>query len=115
MKKLAVLLVVAILASTQVFANEKNTKKTSEEKLRNEIVLLLDKPQIELDRNEIKANIEFILNAKGEIVILTVDSEKEEVEDYVKTRLNYKKVDSEIIKSGNKVFKLKLKVLKPRN
>lgn len=75
MKKLIVL-VVAILATTQIFANDKNTKETSEQKLRNEIALLLDRPEIRLESNEIKANIEFILNAKGEIVILTVDSEK---------------------------------------
>ncbi|WP_378178962.1 hypothetical protein [Aquimarina sp. SS2-1] len=112
MKKLIVL-AVAILASTQIFANDKNTDETNEQKLRSEIALLLDKPQIELDSDEIKANIEFILNGKGEIVILTVDSEKEAVESYVKSRLNYKKVNSNIIKTGNKVFKLKLKVLNP--
>ncbi|MFD2563096.1 hypothetical protein [Aquimarina rubra] len=112
MKKLIVL-VVAVLASTQIFANDKTTKETTEQKLRSEIVLLLDKPQIRLDRNEINASIEFILNAKGEIVILNVDSEKEAVESYVKSRLNYKKVDSDITRTGNKVFKLRLKVLNP--
>lgn len=113
MKKLIVLVVVAVLASAQVFANDKNTKETTEQKLRSEIVLLLDKPQIKLEGDEINANIEFILNAKGEIVILTVDSEKEAVEYYVKSRLNYKKVNSYIATTGNKVFKLKLKVLNP--
>ncbi|WP_108804980.1 hypothetical protein [Aquimarina sp. Aq107] len=112
MKKLIVL-VVAILATTQIFANDKNTKETSEQKLRNEIALLLDRPEIRLESNEIKANIEFILNAKGEIVILTVDSEKQAIEQYVKSRLNYKKVNTDAIKTGNKVFKIKLKVLNP--
>ncbi|SEL61896.1 hypothetical protein SAMN04487910_2814 [Aquimarina amphilecti] len=112
MKKLIVL-AVAILASTQIFANDKNTKETTEQKLRNEIVLLLDRPEIKLESDEIKANIEFILNAKGEIVILTVDSEKQAIEHYVKSRLNYKKVDTNVIETGNKVFKLKLKVLNP--
>ncbi|WP_299218079.1 hypothetical protein [uncultured Aquimarina sp.] len=112
MKKLIVLLVV-VLASTQVFANDKNAEETNKEKLRSEIALLLEKPQIKLERNEINASIEFILNAKGEIVILNVDSEKEAIEDYVKTRLNYKKVDSDITRTGNKVFRLRLKVLNP--
>ncbi len=112
MKKLIVL-VVAILATTQIFANDKNTEETTEQKLRNEIALLLDKPQFELESNEIKANIEFILNAKGEIVILTVDSEKEAVASFVKSRLNYKKVDTDNIRTGNKIFKIKLKVLNP--
>ncbi|WP_298545428.1 hypothetical protein [uncultured Aquimarina sp.] len=112
MKKLIVL-VVAVLVSTQVFANDKNTKETNKEKLRSEIAVLLEKPQIKLERNEINASIEFILNAKGEIVILSVDSDKEAIDDYVKTRLNYKKVDADITRTGNKVFKLKLKVLNP--
>jgi len=113
MKKLIVVLV-AVLASTQIFANDKPSKNTSVEELRNEIVVLLDKPEIKLEQNEIKANIEFILNAKGEIVILTVDSEKTAVEDYVKSRLNYKKVDSDVTTVTNKVFKFSLKVLNPK-
>ncbi|MHA7056418.1 hypothetical protein ACWGOQ_0004310 [Aquimarina sp. M1] len=112
MKKLIVF-AVAILASTQIFANDKNTKETNEQKLRSEIAFLLEKPQIQLDCNEINADIEFILNAKGEIVILNVDSEKEAVTYYVKNRLNYKKVHSDIKKTGNKVFKLRLKVVNP--
>lgn len=113
MKKLIVVLV-AVLASTQIFANDKPTKNTSVEKLRNEIVVLLDKPQIELDQKEIKASIEFILNAKSEIVILTVDSEKAAVEDYVKSRLNYKKIDFDVKATTNRVFKFSLKVLNPK-
>lgn len=112
MKKLIVL-VVAILASVQVFANDKTTEENSETKLRNEIVVLLDKPKIELANSEIKAKIEFILNTKGEIVILTVDSEKKEIENYVKSRLNYQRIDTSIDASKNKVFKFSLKVLNP--
>jgi len=111
MKKLIVLLV-AILASTQIFANEKTEKKNTEDNLRNELVVLLKKPEIELSKEEIKANIEFILNTKGEIVILTVDSEKEEIENFVKSRLNYKKIDANSKKITNKVYKFSLKVLK---
>jgi len=110
MKKLIVLLV-AVVVSTQVFANDKNTKETKEQKLRNEIAVLLESPELQVDGNEIKANIEFILNGKGEIVILTVDSDKKAVEYYVKSRLNYKKVNSDV--NENKVFKLSLKVLNP--
>jgi len=93
MKKLIVVLV-AVLASTQIFANDKPSKNTSVEELRNEIVVLLDKPEIKLEQNEIKANIEFI--------------------DYVKSRLNYKKVDSDVTTVTNKVFKFSLKVLNPK-
>ncbi|MBW1297498.1 hypothetical protein [Aquimarina litoralis] len=112
MKKLIVL-AVAILTSTQIFANDKKAEETNEQKLRSEIALLLKRPEIKLDTDEIKANIEFIVNTNGEIVILTVDSEKEAIEEYVKFRLNYKKVGDNINKTGNKVFKLKLKVLNP--
>ena len=113
MKKLIVLLVVAVLATVQVFANDKTTKKNSETTLRNEIVDLLDRPQIEVTSNEIKASIEFILNTKGEIVILTVDTERSEIENYVKSRLNYQKIDFNGIETKNKVFKFNLKILSP--
>ncbi|KAA1243875.1 hypothetical protein [Aquimarina sp. RZ0] len=112
MKKLIVLLAIVFLGTVQIFANDKNTPENAQQKLRKEIITLLDKPQIVVEQ-AIKANIEFMLNAKNEIVILTVDSDKELIENYVKTRLNYKKINFEGSGTGNTIFNITLKVVKP--
>ncbi len=111
MKKLTVLLVAFVLGSTQLFATG-GTPVDAEKELRNHIAVLLKSPEIKLDKEELKANIEFTLNSKKEIVVLTVNAEESIVTDYVKSRLNYKKVNSEISKIENKVFKIALKILK---
>ncbi|MBG6130465.1 hypothetical protein IWQ47_001452 [Aquimarina sp. EL_43] len=111
MKKLTILFAVFVLGSTQIFAS--NNPINSEQQLRKQIATLLESPEIKLDKQQLKANIEFTLNGEGEIVVLTVDSEDLNVKSFVKSRLNYKKVDSKISNIGNKVFKISLKILKP--
>jgi len=114
MKKLILVIAVAILSSAQSFANDKNTNETVQQKLRKEIIVLLDKPQFEVEKTNIIADIEFTLNAKNEIVVLNVDSEESIVSDYVKSRLNYKKVNLNTIKTSAKTFKMTLKVIRPQ-
>ncbi len=113
MKKLITVVIVAIIASASVFANDKNANETTQQKLRKEIIELLEKPTFQIEKSDIVANIEFTLNAKNEIVILTVDSNKDIVENFVKSRLNYKKVSSTLSKNDQRIFKMKLKVVKP--
>lgn len=115
MKNLKVLLlVIVVLSSVQMSAFNNDPNVTPEQKLRNEIAVLLESPEIKLENNELIANIQFILNEKKEIVILTVDSEKEAIENYVKSRLNYQKIDfTANSPEENKVYYISLKVLKP--
>ncbi len=112
MKKLTVLVLV-FLGSIQVFASD-NIPTSLEQQLRNEVATLLENPQILVEK-ELSADIEFTLNTKGEIVVLLIESNEELVESYVKSRLNYKKIDSNLSKSENRVYKLTLKIKKPRN
>ncbi len=112
MKKITVLLFAIVLGSSQIFASN-NNPVNAEQLLRNEIASLLDHPKIKVEKEELSANIEFTLNSRDEIVVLTVDSEQDIVIEYVKSRLNYKKIDSEI-KAGNKVFKIALKIIRPQ-
>lgn len=116
MKKLTLVFTVLILVSSQIFAsNDKKNNKTPNQQLRNEISFLLKKPKIELVDQESNAHIQFTLNNKGEIVILSVDSDKETIESFVKNRLNYQKVAAGKHIKGNQIFQLKLKILKPLN
>ena len=67
-----------------------------------------------MEETLLSANIKFALNGKGEIVVLTVDTKQEVVANFVKSRLNYKKVAT-AIKARNKIFKVILKIKKPQN
>ncbi len=114
MRKFIVLLVVVVLGNTQLFASDNNTI-SSEQELRNEVASLLESPQIKVEREELSANIEFTLNSNGEIVVLLVKSNSNLVKNYVKSRLNYKKINSEITENENRVYKLTLKIKSPQN
>ncbi|SHJ61522.1 hypothetical protein [Aquimarina spongiae] len=114
MKKLAVVVLAIVLGTSSLFASNENPTKNAEKDLRNQIAVLLERPEIKVEKQELTADIEFVLNNKGEIVVLSVDAEKEIIEDYVKARLNYKKVDLENVKIGNKLFQLTLKIVKPQ-
>ncbi len=115
MKKLTVLLFAIVLGSSQVFALDNNTPMNTESQLRNEVAALLKSPEIKVERGEITADIEFTLNNNGEIVVLTVDSDKDPVINYIKSRLNYKKVRTENTNNKNRVFHLTLRIKKPQN
>ncbi len=111
MKKLKVLVIIAILGSTHIFALENNTKMSPEKSLREIIETLLESPEIVLYQKEVKTLVKFSLNTKGEIIILNIDSKDESVINYVKSRLDHKKVNKFNAKGKNKVFILPLKIM----
>ncbi|WP_062054479.1 hypothetical protein [Aquimarina longa] len=113
MKKLTVLLIALVLGSTQISASD-NNPYNSEKQLRNQIAVLLKNPEFKLQKEELSADIQFTLNGQGEIVVLSVASEETNVANYIKSRLNYKKINSKVSTIGNKVFKISLKILKPK-
>lgn len=105
MKKLLVLVFVTLI-STSVFSTNENPNK---KEIRAKIVTLLGNPKFTID-NEVKTIVEFTLNNKGEIVILNVDCEKTQICDYIKSRLNYKKVYNPFIQSSNDIYKIPLTI-----
>lgn len=105
MKKLLVLVFVTLI-STSVFSTNENPSK---KEIRAKIVTLLGNPKFTLD-SEVKTIVEFTLNNKGEIVILNVDCEKTQICDYIKSRLNYKKVYNPFIQSSNDIYKIPLTI-----
>ena len=87
MKKLVMICAISALSVTMALAS--NPKKPSIQNLRMQIVALLNNPDIEVEHEFMEANILFTLNAKDEIVILTVDTEHAALEDFIKTKLSY--------------------------
>ncbi|TPN87265.1 hypothetical protein [Aquimarina algicola] len=112
MKKLFAILILLIMNSISVFATD-NTPIVSQKQLRAQIEQLLKDPDIFVENEELNAKIEFTLNTKGQIVVLSVDAEESNVEEYIKSRLNYKKINPKISSLGSNIYKISLRILKP--
>lgn len=69
-------------------------------KLSTQIHELLKANTFKVEEDDVTANVRFTINQNGEIVVLSVETEDELFEGFVKSRLNYKKVDLENAKEG---------------
>ncbi|MBW1297437.1 hypothetical protein [Aquimarina litoralis] len=108
MKKLNVmLLAVAFAISSVASASTKPTK--SETGFTNEIKELLENPSFKVE-DEIEASVTFTLNNKGEIVVLSVDSDSNMVEGFIKKRLNYQKLETKPA-TGIKFYTMPVRVV----
>lgn len=91
--------------------------KIPKEELRNEIISLLDKrPNINIAEEYIEARIVFTVNAKNQIVVLTIDAKEghTEIKNYIKSRLNYKKVKFDTTHTSSEKYEMNLKILRPK-
>lgn len=68
---------------------------------------LLKGTELSLQATE-KATVKIMINSKNEIVVLSVDTDNELVDAFVKGRLNYKKVSTKIT---SEIFTFPIKVL----
>ena len=62
-----------------------------------EISKLLESPAFEV-REDFSASVSLIVNNDGELVVLDVDTDSSQVESYVKSRLNYHKINAQLTK-----------------
>ena len=109
MKKLkAVSVALALFATMSAFAT-KGKKSTEENNLTGQIYELLKEHKFKLDSEELTAEVRFIINEEGELVVLSVKTDYDIVEDYVKNRLNYKKVQLDKVAPG-KVYELPVRI-----
>ena len=115
MKSLKIIIAVisiSLLSTFSLNATDKKPSKVNKE-LRTRIVSIIGITiPIHLNQ-ECTATIWFVLNTKNELVILTVDSENEEVKSYIKSKLNYQKMNiSSTLKGEQYTVSLKIKVQK---
>lgn len=107
MKNLKSIITIFAISLSTVFAasaSEKNPSKVTKE-LRTEIVSMLGKKiPIEFKKAE-KVELSFMINKQNELVVLTVDSNQTEFNTYVKSKLNYKKLNAVGAKQGE-VYKV---------
>lgn len=107
----ALCLSLVFMISTLSFANRPDPKGASSEALTKEISKLLENPGFKVSTDEIYATVRFTLNNAGEIVVLSVDTEDEAIENFIKERLNYKKLNCKTNFETN-YFTLPVKIVK---
>jgi len=96
MKKLNVILVALVLlvgttisAAPIHFIKEKKT-------VSQEIEKFLKNANMELE-HDVNAYVTFMINEEQEVVVLTVDTDNETIARFIKSRLNYKKLENTLL------------------
>lgn len=95
--KSVVLALVLLAGTTLSAATEPSVEKTNKEEAIVEIAQLLKNPKFEL-QEDTRASVILMVNSENELVVLSVDTESNLVESYVKTRLNYQKLEHSLEK-----------------
>ncbi len=98
MKKLS-LVIVMLFVSVSLFANDNKKSEKPLKNLSTQIGEILSDNVIKVDQ-DLTANVLFTLNRNKEIVVLSVTTDSYVVEQYVKSKLNYKKVDLDNYREG---------------
>ena len=111
MKSLKLFILALGLFTINVSAANLNPIKPTDE-LRIEIVELIGSNYMnEMKANELGAAVLFTVNNNKEIIILSVDSDDDLLESYLKRKLNYKKVNHRPSKHGE-IYLLPVKMIK---
>ena len=107
LKLIALVLVIGI-SSISFAAPTKTADPKSE--LREQIVDILGDTINVLCENDVEAEVVFTLNNKSEIVIVSVNCENGNLDGYIKSKLNYKKVDVSVLNEGE-IYHMPLKIV----
>lgn len=91
----SIALALALLTGTLVSAATEPVVKKETKPCSEQIADLLESPQFEVE-TEISAYVTFMLNDNNEIVVLDVETENEQVERFVKARLNYQEIQTNL-------------------
>ena len=93
MRKLKALLLVVTLTFSSVLMASTNPVNPSTEssKITLKIERFLKNPSFDVD-HEMTAKVTLTLNKNNELVVLSVDSDDDKMENFIKSRLNYRKV-----------------------
>ncbi|MCV6629351.1 MAG: hypothetical protein OIF50_05780 [Flavobacteriaceae bacterium] len=79
----------------------------------NQITSLLETNNLKVQGADLLAFVHLTINAKNELVILDVRTESRQLESFVKSRLNYQKIQT-MASSYRKFFGFRLRVTKDR-
>lgn len=103
MRKFSLVLVAAMLLSVgSVFANDSEKEGVPTNNLSSQIVKLLNHNDFSDAYIGSTAQVLFMLNSDKEIVVLSVDTDHEGLEGFIKGRLNYQEVNFDKYEAGKK-------------
>lgn len=91
MKAIKFLFLAAVLIAQTSFANN-NKPASSPKVVVQHVSSLLENPDFEVEQ-EIIAQVKLIVNSERQVVVLNVTSTNSNVESFIKSRLNYVKVN----------------------
>lgn len=94
------LFAVALFGMTTLFASEGIEDR---KEIRNQVVDLFDDAKFET-KKDLKIDFTFTFNQKGEIVVLKVGSSREDIKDYIRKNVNYKKIENP--GTQNQIYKM---------
>lgn len=111
MRKVSVVLIAVMLLSTgSIFANDvKLDKDKPVKKLSTQVMELLNNDTVDHLYDGATAFVRFTLNQEKEIVVLSVNSEDDTMKSFVKSHLNYKKVNLNEYREG-KVYTIPVRI-----
>lgn len=108
MKQLKTLLLAVLITASSVLSASNEDKKADSVVITEEIGKLLKDPSFLVDK-DIVADVTLTLNKNNEIVVLSVDSNELYVENFIKSRLNYKELPATFT-SKERTFKVPVRV-----
>ncbi len=100
MRKLSYVIVAAMLLSTGSILATSTELREPTTSLSAQISEMLSDNSFSEGQCNSTAQVRFTLNDEGEIVVLSVETESEDLERFVKTRLNYKKIEISNVEEG---------------
>ncbi|WP_299531293.1 hypothetical protein [Ulvibacterium sp.] len=102
MRKISLVFVAAMLLSAgSVFANGPKENDPTQS-IKTQVRKLLRGYSMPTSEKDLTATILFTVNKQNEFVVLSVETEDEVLEYFVKSRLNYHKVNSKAISEGRR-------------
>jgi hypothetical protein len=110
MRKLSLVFVAAMLLTTgNILAND-SVKTDPIKNLTAQIGELLANNYLTDNQVNLTAQVRFTLNNSGEIVVISVDTENKRLEFFVKSKLNYQKVEVTGSKEG-KMYTVPIRIV----
>ncbi|WP_298777794.1 hypothetical protein [uncultured Polaribacter sp.] len=108
LKSIIAILAISLSTVFSINATEKKPTKITKE-LRSEIISLIGKNIPLVLKSTSSAEISFMVNNKNELIVFSVDSKEKEFNSYIKTKLNYKKVNVKGTKKGE-IYRMPVKI-----
>lgn len=108
MKKLSLMLVAILVLMGSTVSNATVSEEKEKKTLSQEITHLLRSPKIVL-QEDVTADITFTINDNYEVVVLMVATDNVMIEHFIKSRLNYYKLQTKLVPGKEYIIPLLVK------